>query len=270
MNPTESLDRQFTAVTVEEQVRHAAKQHRALIPGYLPRLRGFGFTQFYCPCGPMGGDFYDYGRVGDALILLVADISGHGVSASLSTMLLRAVFHEAVRGGGDLVSMLAEMSERLYHAFPDGTYVCALLIQLEPNNHRIRLAGAGLPYPFHLRADEGDVRRIALPGTPLGLFSDRDLAGYEVREVSLAPGDVILAATDGLSSIQDADGRFFEDLHLPQILPRVVGSRGGAVIEAIAESALAHTQGYGFPDDVTLITIARELERDDETLALAS
>ena len=100
--------------SVERELERAAEVQRGLLPGTLPELDGFELAAAFQPSLWLGGDYYDAASKDDALVVLLADVSGHGVHAALTSMLLKAVFHECVRLAGSPVELLEEMNQRLY------------------------------------------------------------------------------------------------------------------------------------------------------------
>ncbi|MFQ5788919.1 MAG: PP2C family protein-serine/threonine phosphatase [Acidobacteriota bacterium] len=242
---------------LERELDMAARVQRSLLPDRLPSVKGYRFANVYRPSEVLGGDFYDYTASDQATVILVSDVIGHGIQAALTTMLLKGIFQEAAAETCDPVGLLTDMNARLHRIIPEGMYAAGSLIRLEPEDPRIRFANAGLPYPFVLRASEKRLDEIVLAGPPLGLFGDVTPFQYEARELGMEPGDVLLVGSDGLGSIAGANGEFFEDRRLRQLLAELAGSDGERVIETLMESAAAFGDGNPLPDDVNLVAITR-------------
>jgi len=243
--------------SIQQELEMAAAVQRRLLPPSLPDMDGFRFATLYRPCQTLGGDYYDFSSRGNVLTLLISDVVGHGVQAALVTMLLKGVYQETAMRVQDPLELLIEMNLKLQGVLPDQMYIAASVLRIDPTDRQICFANAGLPYPFVLRASERRVEEISLAGFPLGLFKKGGLASYEVRQIALAPGDVMLLATDGLGSIAGRAEDFFEDRELGKVLAELPGVDGEKVIRSLFERAICFSEDQPIPDDVCLVAITR-------------
>jgi len=245
----------------QEQLVRAARLQRLLLPDISMPVGEFRLASAYCPCETLGGDIYDLTWRKDCAVLLVADVMGHGVEAALITMLARATFVETAGETSDPPALLAGMRARLHRLLPERIFVAAAVARLPFEGGTVELANAGLPHPFVLRAADRHVEELALEGVPLGLFLDRDLAPTTTGTVSLAPGDVLLLASDGIGSFEGRDGQLFQDGQLLQALERLAGCDGHAVLEGLTATAAGFSGTDDLPDDINLISVSRRAGR---------
>jgi len=239
---------------LERELAMAAEVQRSLLPEALPECEGWRFAAEYCPSAALGGDFYDFARTDDGLMFLLADASGHGAQAALTSMLMRAVFHEVAGESAAPDGMLVEMNRRLHRFLPGGMYACAGLMLLADDS--VTFANAGLPHPLVLRA-EGAVQKLALSGLPLGLFESSMPEAYDCRKVELTEGDLLIGASDGLAEMRDAEGRFFEDVSMTEVLN---GVKGGGAKHALGELVAAADAFRGDErrqDDLTIVGLEK-------------
>jgi serine phosphatase RsbU (regulator of sigma subunit) len=242
---------------LEQELEMAARVQQSLFPIDFPAIEGFRFHSFYQPCRAIGGDYYDFSLGAERAVLLVSDVSGHGIQAALASMLLKAIFHEtAVRAQGP-AELLEHMNMRLHRFLPEGMFAAALVAWLDLTIGRLQLGSAGLPCPFVLRSSECRLDEIPLGGFPLGIFGTCDPACFDVKEVRLVPGDVLLIASDGLSDICGKNDECFQDRTLKMALTELLGKDGSQVIEGLVERARAFSEGRQQQDDVSLIAITR-------------
>ena len=244
--------------SLERELERAAAVQRELLPIELPLPDGFEAAARFEPSHHLGGDFYDAAvcENGD-VVFLVADVSGHGTHAALSSMLLKAVFHEAARRASGPAEMLREMNARLFRFLPRGMYACAAVAWFRPEGGgKLCLANAGLPRPFVIRA-KGRVDELPLSGMPLGMFAQTLDAGHDSMTVTLEPGDMTLLASDGIGDIRDGDGRFFQDIGLTAAIGELAGSEPKQAIDRLLEAGCTFCGGRDFPDDVTLLALRR-------------
>jgi serine phosphatase RsbU (regulator of sigma subunit) len=242
---------------LRQQVERAARVQRSLLPDVSAPIGEFRIANLYWPCETLGGDFYDFAWRGDCAVLLVADVMGHGAEAALITMLVKAAFQESAAGTGEADEILTQMDARLHRVAPERVFVAAAAAKLELEGSEIQLANAGLPHPFVLHASERRVDEVLLDGRPLGLFDGREQNPYGVRRLSLAPGDVLLIASDGIGAIEGTCGRCFEDCRLRQVLAELTGQDGRSVIDRLVAQAVAFGRGRPFPDDINLLAVSR-------------
>jgi serine phosphatase RsbU (regulator of sigma subunit) len=213
----------------------------------------------------VAGDLYDVLPLSDGRVLvIVADVSGHGVPAALvASMVKVAVAAEADRYDrpGDI---LTGINRALTGKF-ERAYVTACCLVLDPQRQTIAYALAGHPPPL-LRRFDGRIERLDQGGMVLAMMPD---IVYDSFDVAFAPGDRLLLYTDGLSEAGRANGdEFFGDGELARVLASTSGSDD--LMRAILE---AHRRwiGEGAPlsDDVSVVSIDRvELTRPAQVLAM--
>jgi serine phosphatase RsbU (regulator of sigma subunit) len=208
-------------------------QH-ALLPEALPEINGLEASVLYLPAGPdldIGGDWYDVLELdaGRALFI-VGDVSGHGLGAATTMAALRyaaRAYATERYGPGDLLAKLSDFVGRSEHEY-FATVLCGLI---DVDSHRLTLACAGHLAPLLIEGDHAVFVALEV-GVPIGV--ERDVPYAEVS-VSVAPGAVLLAFTDGL-----------------------VERRGEALDDGLARlrvAALAHR----LPLDDLVHTLGREL-----------
>jgi sigma-B regulation protein RsbU (phosphoserine phosphatase) len=243
---------------LRDEVERAARVQRSLLPDVSLPVGEFRLASLYRPCETLGGDFYDLARRSDCALLLVADVMGHGVEAALITMLVKAVFQETAESTGEPGELLTQMNARLHRIIPEYAFVAATVVRLELAGPEMRIANAGMPYAFVLVASERRVTEVRLDGRPLGLLECDGQDPYEVRRLSMAPGDVLLIASDGIGSVESARGECFEDRRLRQVLAKLIGHEGRTVVDRLVARAAAFAHGRPLRDDINLVAVSRQ------------
>ncbi len=240
--------------SLEEELERASRIQRGLLPDHLPAIEGYRTGAFFRPCRHLGGDFYDAIEKDGKVYFLVADVSGHGAHSALSAMLIKAVFDEACQDADAPAEILSGMNGRLHRFLPAELFACALVVRLDGQG--LRLANAGIPHPFVLRAD-GAIEEKPISGMPLGMFADLEAASFDCRPIELASGDTLILATDGLGEVRDADGRFFQDGPLRETLAALQGQDPEPMVKGLFERAARFRSGEFFPDDITIVALRR-------------
>jgi len=244
----------------EEEMRKEMDWARTVQAKFLPRgvpaADPFGLAVIYRPAMAVGGDYYEFVPLdGGNLGVIVADSAGHGVQAALGTALLK--FATAGLAGGDFGpgEILARMNAVLFRGLPREIPVAAAAAVLEPATGRIRLAGAGLPYPALVDAD-GQMHFQQSPGLLLGLVDEPMYTPGTETVLTPDRGSSLLMFSDGLTEAQDTGDELYGEGRLRQDVADLAGTTGQDLLEALADRALS----FGLPeylDDLTVVGITR-------------
>ncbi|WP_222272022.1 PP2C family protein-serine/threonine phosphatase [Modestobacter marinus] len=229
------------------ELESAARVQAALLPLGTPDIAGYEVAGMCLPSGSVGGDFFDWHPAPDGqLVLTLADVMGKGLPAAIVTAMVRAVMRSTARDAGP-AEAVREAAATLHEDLErTGRLVTMCHAKLDAVGHRVRFADAGHGLMLLVRAD-GSFARPAGGGLPLGV-----LAGEEWPEgvVDLAPGDTVVAFSDGLLDLFDGTTD-----SLPQIAAAVWDCVDAAhVVDRF--TVLARRVGIR-TDDVTLVAIRR-------------
>ncbi len=208
----------------------ANRLQSAVLPDLSAGVEGWEVASHYSPAGrtEVGGDFFDAIRLPDnRLVMFVGDVMGRGVSAAAAMAQMRASIRAYIADDPTPTEVLRKL-DRLFATYELTQLVTLVYLVVDSDRGELRVINAGHPPPVVLRAD-GTVDQLPYAdGAPIGVAPGRaDLA------VPLAPGDTVLAFTDGLIERRDEDidagqARLVEavqrmsDLPLAQALDRIV------------------------------------------------
>jgi PAS domain S-box-containing protein len=217
----------------------------------LPQNSHIRVTAHYVPQDVVGGDYYAVTELdANRYAFLLADVSGHGVTAALYTMYLDSLwqryqhllpspraFAEAV--GASLCDLIREEE-----SFAAG--ICGVI---DLPRGQLRLAGSGNPAPIVVRNGAG-FESLDCRGLPLGCFRDTQ---YDEVVVELQSGDCVLLFTDGAIEISLPDGGLLGAEGLVAILSDLGYPGSGATLPRIEEELLRRSDRIRFDDDLTLL-----------------
>ncbi|WP_305788192.1 PP2C family protein-serine/threonine phosphatase [Symbioplanes lichenis] len=204
--------RRFYGDAVERTRRRLPMQLAAeIIWNQLPPLsfaaNGAVVTAVLEPCYDVGGDAFDYAANGDLLHVALFDTVGHGISASALTTLTLNTYRNARRSGLGLVDTYRSIDKWIRRQY-SGSFVTAVLAELDTATGTYRRIAAGHPAELHLRGDRSMPSPPTPTALPLGL-------GHMIRrpprvtEIPLEPGDTLALYTDGITEARSADGQLF-------------------------------------------------------------
>lgn len=228
---------------LETELGEARAFQQGLLPATEAVIDPLAISCRYRPSTTLGGDLYDYVAVrpGHAA-LLVADVSGHGVSAAMLTGVVKAAFHASHVDGFDPQAVV----QRVWNSLaPFSADRFVTLFSATAAAGRLRYVNAGHPPGLLVRRD-GAVARLASTG-PLVTPALPDCR-WQLEEVPLAAGDRLLLYTDGVLE-PFADEGEFGDAPLLSALAR----DGGSAADGILDDVALRLGGGPQPDDLTLL-----------------
>jgi serine phosphatase RsbU (regulator of sigma subunit) len=236
----------------EQELNVARRIQRELLPRQVPQPEGWCFEVFYEPAREVGGDFYDFYELGPGLVgLAVGDVTDKGMPAALVMASCRTVLRGIALGSPDLPpgEVLRRANELLVGDIPAGMFITCLYGILQPQTGNFLFANAGHNPPVHRVA--GVAEQVRARGMPLGLLTGME---YEEAVTSLAPGDVLVFTSDGITETHDPDGRMFGFKGLFDAL----STHGADVIPTLIRAQQAFAgPGRDQEDDVTVIAVTR-------------
>lgn len=207
----------------------------------------------------VGGDLYDAFAFDDGRVcFLVGDVTGKGVPASLFMALSKALSRSLLmRPNTNLAAAVAEINAELSRDNRQSMAVSLLVGVLTPSDGAIELCCAGHENPLVVGAD-GTVRELALDGGP-PLCVDEAFP-YPTEPHRLAPGEVLVAFTDGVTEAQAPDGRLFSRSELLAAVAEAARQPGlTAMVDDLVARVRAFEAGGDPSDDLTVLAVRRRV-----------
>jgi PAS domain S-box-containing protein len=249
-----------------ERTRIAHTLQAKLLPERLPEIPGALLAARYRAAGELnevGGDFYDvFPRSAGEWALVVGDVSGKGAEAAAATALARYTLRAAALDETPPTPPSEALRRLNTTMLVDGasqfaTVVVAYVSAGEDGGMRVRLSLGGHPPPLVLRAG-GGVDALGTFGSLLGTIEQPRLVD---DEVALAPGDVMLLYTDGVTEAGARD-RPLGQLGLTELLAGLAGKTPEVIVDAV-EQAVVDAQVGEPRDDIALLALAVDAGRPD-------
>lgn len=224
-----------------EELAVAARIHAGLMAIALPTLSYAALKAKTVPCLEIGGDFYDALAAEDGLYVVMADVSGKGVPASIVAATLQGIVHAHMLAGQGLAE-IAALVNRFLCSRNVGKYATMVLLKLGPDG-RVDFVNCGQVRP--LLVSEAGVRRLEEANLMVGLIPN---AAYAAAQCRLAPGERILLATDGVTEAENSSEEPFGDSRF-EAAARV--ERIDGILDRVAD----FLDGEPAQDDCTLLEI---------------
>ncbi|MEM7200841.1 MAG: fused response regulator/phosphatase [Planctomycetota bacterium] len=235
---------------LEQELRQARSFQRSLLPPAQARLEGLELHARYLPSDALGGDLYDFVRGGEGLTtVLVADVSGHGVSAAMLTGIVKAALHSAGDSGYRPTDVISRIADGM-RSFDDARFVSAFVGRFSRADRTLEYVNAGHPAGL-LWVPRGPWRLLDLTG-PLISPAFPDLR-RDVQKVHLRDDERMLLYTDGVTETpRDRDGELFGDERLRELLV-ASEQKGGALLDEVLTGLNEFAAGRPAEDDRTLL-----------------
>jgi serine phosphatase RsbU (regulator of sigma subunit) len=223
----------------------------------LPAPPGWQLATAYRAARTVGGDFYDAYALPAAATsvgLAVADVTGKGLPAALMMAFSRAVMRSAAYNGSGPADALRRTNRVLVRDARTGLFLTALVGRLDTATGRLRYANAGHEFPLLRRSGSRRIRELRAPGAMLGLLGTLAVAD---RVVTLAPGDLFLVYTDGVTDALAPDGHRFGLGRLVDVVAQAGDAPASAVVAAIVSAVDQFAGAAEQADDMTLLAVKR-------------
>jgi sigma-B regulation protein RsbU (phosphoserine phosphatase) len=178
------------------ELSRAAEVQADLLPADPPELEGWELAARCVPARQVGGDFYDWQQTSPGYIsLTVGDVMGKGMAAALLMASVRAVLRAVGPYGSPASAVQTAAATLSTDLTRSGSFVTLFHAQLDLITGRLRYVDAGHGYAFLSRCD-GRMEKLPGQGLPIGVL-DEEI--YSQGEITMAPGDVLVIYSDGLT-----------------------------------------------------------------------
>lgn len=238
----------------ELELAHNIQHH--LLPQTLPRIPGLDLYAHMLPALQVGGDFYDLINTPKRpFCLTLGDVSGKGMSAALVMAIVRTSLRIKARfmPNATPADMLTRLTEELYDDLTEmSMFATTFVAQFNHARSELVYANAGhAPVIFLPRG--GAPQLLEADSTPLGVLP---LSLAENFTIPLAPGDVLVVATDGFSEARNPDGEMFGIPGLMEAIQTLAPRTAREISDALFERIAEYSQGT-MDDDQTLVIVKR-------------
>ncbi|HSK43241.1 MAG TPA: SpoIIE family protein phosphatase [Candidatus Binatia bacterium] len=197
------------------------------------------------PCREVGGDFFDVHVMPDSVTVIVADVSGKGISAALLASVIHGMFYAQMTSGARLVDAIASVNTFLCSRVAGQKYATLLAAQLHRDG-RLALVNCG-HVPAMLEHD-GKVTLVEDGDMPVGLIAE---VGFHLIERELPVGSRLCILTDGISETENSDGAEFGTHLIGDFLS------GEDPIRKILDAVQSFGGNTEAQDDRTLVVLER-------------
>jgi serine phosphatase RsbU (regulator of sigma subunit) len=234
---------------IEQELKLAADIQRALLPGGHHAGMGFDLAAKSVPCRSIGGDFFDYFDLpSGAFGFAVGDVSGKGPPAALLAAELQGILASRASVGTP-AEIVRHVNGLLARRTIEGRFV-TMVYGVLSDDGGLTYSNAGHNHPV-LIGSQG-TRRLTTGGLILGAFKQ---AEFEEETIQLAPGDVLVVFSDGVTEALNSDGVEFGDEQLLQCVASHHGTAPGVLLDRVLGAVTRFSAEAAQTDDVTALVL---------------
>ena len=236
----------------------AGKVQRSLVPARAPVVEGLDIAGRSDPCQEVGGDYFDflYGPAYPAgnLIVVVGDISGHGVDAALLMTTARAFIRMRATQPADPARVVAMANHDLTLDMGDsGSFMTLFYMEIDPRGRTARWVRAGHEPALLYCPVRNQFEELTGNGAPLGV--DLNFGFTDQALPALHPGTILALGTDGIWEACDPEGRLFGKERFRDVIRRQSAGSAQEILTAVFDAVGRFCRGMPSHDDITLVVI---------------
>ena len=241
-------------IQLERELSLAVQIQKNFLPREEPSFAPYDISGSARACRHVGGDYYDYIFIErDRLGLVIADVSGVGVSASLLMASLRGALHEKFPATFDLSELTAKLNDFVYTSSDSHCFISFFLAVIDRRTNEASYVNAGHNPPL-LVGREGRARLLEGTGLCLGMFPAQT---YEERKLVVGPGDVLCLYTDGIVESRKGELEEYGDRRLADKIKALGDLPAREIMDKVFEDIFAFSGCSEAGDDMTLVVVKR-------------
>ena len=252
---------------MQHDLAAAAKIQRELLPASLPEIQGVRFAWHYQPCDELAGDLLNVVPIDPSRVALyVADVSGHGVAASLVSIALHRnlslredqtslIRVPSSSHGGRAPAHPRSVAAQLNKIYPmesnGGHFITLVYGVIDLEGPCFEYCCAGHPGPILARRAE-PARSFDAPSHMIGIIRDPE---YTDSRIELRAGDRVYIYSDGLIEARSPSQDLFGLKRLETVIDEARELSLAQSIDAIVDAAAKWQGKAEFGDDISIVAL---------------
>ncbi len=235
----------------------ARRAQQQLLPNVSPQLSGFEIAAVCHPSREVGGDMYDFIRFPDGKLgIVVADVSGKGVPASLYMTLTKGLLDSVSEEKSDPGEILCEVNRHLYDVCRRKVFVTLFLGVIDPARRILIYARAGHNPTVFRKAKDGQPILLKSRGMGLGLSGGKVFdQSINVESVQLEPNDLLLFYSDGITEAMNSRNEEYGEERLMNLSTRMDGMKAEVARDMVMADVGKFLGSVPPQDDQTLVVV---------------
>jgi serine phosphatase RsbU (regulator of sigma subunit) len=243
---------------MEQELEVARTIQETLVPPNEPVAQGhFKFAGYFQPASQCGGDWWTWHQlVGDKILIVIGDVTGHGVPSAMITAAAKAacdVARSVYQDDVAVTKLLEIMNYAIFESAKRKFVMTCFASIVDTKKRTITYANAGHNFPYLFRAGEdgkGEFGSLMIRGNRLG---DLRESKYEAKTTDLVPGDILVWYTDGIVECENAGGEEYGEKRFRSSVRRAAALDAGEMRDAVVADSQTFFGETLRKDDITLV-----------------
>lgn len=230
----------------EKEIELASRIQKSLLPEESAFSVFKKVNLYFLPSRGIGGDYFDIFSNDEKVLIFIGDASGHGISASITMAMTKAIITGLIYRNTPPSCILPEVHSILIKTGLETQYITLQIMEIDRKKKIINFYNAGHPPPFFI--SKGKVQELRLNSFPIGIFSG---PGFDILSISYEEGDILFLYTDGLVEIEDGD---FDLKSLKQTIENSI-TENEFISSMVLQEVEKFLKGKQPIDDLTILEI---------------
>ena len=239
---------------LESELELAQDVQKTLLPQEVPKIPGLEIAAFSRPAQIVGGDYFDFVDFSNGLHgLAIADVAGHGVSASLHMASIQALLLTLVPVNKSPAEVMGQLHKLFIHNIRFETFVTFFIGAFDSSTKTLTFSNAGHLPPLVLRNNKSkkeSVEMLRPTGAAIGLV---EKAEFAEKTIELQKEDLLVLYTDGITEAVDLQNQEFGRERLTVLSRQVNTLPVKEIVQEIRQALEEFSEGKPLADDTTLV-----------------
>ncbi|MBW8034812.1 MAG: serine/threonine-protein phosphatase [Planctomycetes bacterium] len=246
----------FYASRVEADIHRAQTIQQCFLPdtSKMPMRELVDWASSYLPADEVGGDYFDIKSLDDdRIVIIFADVCGHGMAAALVTAVIKTTFQDWLETSVSLENLALQFNQNIYLTTPPGYFAAIFLMILNGKTGQLEYINCGhQPEPWVLHGTDDGVND-QLDQARCMILGIEETVDINKAVISLKSGDGVLIASDGIVENQDIEGQLYGQERFEELLQKNTTLPIKDLTRLIVREAELFSKGTSLKDDQTLL-----------------
>jgi sigma-B regulation protein RsbU (phosphoserine phosphatase) len=239
---------------LESELELAQSVQKMLLPQEIPDMPGLEIAAYSRPAQIVGGDYFDFIEFSNGFHgLAIADVAGHGVSASLHMASIQALLRTLVPLNKSPSEVMSQVHKLFIHNIRFETFVTFFIGAFDSSAKALTYCNAGHQPPLVLRKTKSKEKSVALlrpTGAAIGLV---EKSKFGEKTIDLQEGDLLVLYTDGVTEAMNTHNQQFGRERLETLVRQLEHMPVKEVIQKIRLNLEEFSEGKPLDDDTTIV-----------------
>lgn len=204
------------------------------------------------PASQFNGDLICYARAGEREYLMLADCTGHGLTAAISAIPAVECFYELAQAQTPLGDVAAAINDKLQRLLPFGRFVAAIIVTIDAGTQCLQVWNGGIPCALMFDAHGAKIKHFRSEHPPLGILQARQF-DKSLETSKLGAGCKLVISSDGITEAQAENGQMFG---LDGVIKAVAAGWPGRIGNTVLQALQRHRQNEAILDDASLLVVS--------------